>query len=190
MARRLSVKDRRTRLLEVGRRVFSEADYEDVRLDAIAAEAGVSKGLLYHYFPGKKAFYLATLTQVADELLVLTSPEGPDPTVEEVRRILLGFLRFCRENQRLYLALLRGGVGLDYEAAELVDRVRSIQADRLADYLGHADPSPTYRLAMYGFIGFAEALGVRYLTQDHTEDDVVRLLEGALATVAAVQASL
>jgi AcrR family transcriptional regulator len=52
---RLDVDERRTQLVELGLEHFGERAYDDVSIDAIAEAAGISKGLLYHYFPTKRA---------------------------------------------------------------------------------------------------------------------------------------
>jgi AcrR family transcriptional regulator len=65
--RRLDVDVRRAQLLEAGARLFTERGYDAVSMNAVAREAGISKGLLYHYFPGKQEFFAATLQAAAEE---------------------------------------------------------------------------------------------------------------------------
>jgi AcrR family transcriptional regulator len=45
------------RLIQVGIRQFSQNSYNDVDVDSVAAEAGVTVGSLYHHFQSKKEFY-------------------------------------------------------------------------------------------------------------------------------------
>lgn len=52
--RRLSTEERREQLLSVGARLFSESPYDEVWIEQVAEIAGVSRGLLYHYFPTKR----------------------------------------------------------------------------------------------------------------------------------------
>lgn len=61
---RLATDARREQLLEVGASVFARHPYESVAITDIARLAGVSRGLLYHYFPGKRDFAVA-ITQHA-----------------------------------------------------------------------------------------------------------------------------
>jgi len=49
--RRLSPEDRRAELLALGAEVFGKRPYDEVRIDEIAERAGVSRALMYHYFP-------------------------------------------------------------------------------------------------------------------------------------------
>jgi AcrR family transcriptional regulator len=72
----------RERILEGGRRAFASAGYRGTTVPAIAAEAGVSVGLIYRYFPGKEALFLelcrfgtpAELGRLTDELAPITDP--------------------------------------------------------------------------------------------------------------------
>ena len=45
------------RLIQVGIRQFSQKSYDEVEVDSVAAEAGVTVGSLYHHFQSKKEFY-------------------------------------------------------------------------------------------------------------------------------------
>ncbi|SIF91091.1 TetR family transcriptional regulator [Mycobacteroides abscessus subsp. abscessus] len=63
--RRLSPSDRRFELLEVGVALFDEMLYEEVRMGHVAVRAGVSRSLVYRYFPSKRHFHLAVLAMRA-----------------------------------------------------------------------------------------------------------------------------
>ena len=56
---RLSREARQDQLLDLGAELFADKSYEDVHIEVLAEEAGVSRGLLYHYFPTKRAFFAA-----------------------------------------------------------------------------------------------------------------------------------
>ena len=73
---RLDVDERRRRLLELGAELFARHGYEELSMARIAREAGISKALLYHYFPSKQAYFAATLEQAAEEL-ARGDPAGP-----------------------------------------------------------------------------------------------------------------
>ena len=65
---RLTQADRRARsraaLLEATARALSRSGYGRLRLDEVAAEAGYTRGALYHQFPDKDALVLATVDWV------------------------------------------------------------------------------------------------------------------------------
>ncbi|MDI9916529.1 TetR/AcrR family transcriptional regulator [Rhodococcus sp. IEGM 1379] len=57
--RRLDREQRRTQLLDIGTQLFADRSYEDVWIEEVAEIAGVSRGLMYHYFPTKRDFFAA-----------------------------------------------------------------------------------------------------------------------------------
>src|SRR3954465_770456 len=72
--RRLTKDARRAELMRAGEEVFSDRPYEDVSIDDIAAAAGISKNLLYHYFAGKRELYLAVIAESTERMLEATEP--------------------------------------------------------------------------------------------------------------------
>ena len=76
--RRLSPDDRRNELLALGAEVFGQRPYDEVRIDEIAERAGVSRALMYHYFPDKRAFFAAVVRAEGERLFEATnSPPQP-----------------------------------------------------------------------------------------------------------------
>ncbi len=65
---RMHVDERRRRLLELGAELFARHSFDELSMSRIAREAGISKALLYHYFPSKQAYFQATVEQAAAEL--------------------------------------------------------------------------------------------------------------------------
>lgn len=58
---------KRSRILEAARRVCAQTGYEAATMDAVAAEAHVSKGTLYNFFESKERLFLSTVLQAYDE---------------------------------------------------------------------------------------------------------------------------
>jgi AcrR family transcriptional regulator len=54
----------RQELIEAATRLFAERGYEDTSIEAVLRAAGVSRGALYHHFPGKEALFEAVLDEV------------------------------------------------------------------------------------------------------------------------------
>ena len=74
---RLDVDERRRRLLERGADLFARHSYDELSMAAIAREAGISKALLYHYFPSKQDFFGAMLAEGAAELVAVVDADAP-----------------------------------------------------------------------------------------------------------------
>ena len=99
--RRLSPEDRRAELLALGAEVFGQRPYDDVRIDEIAALAGVSRALMYHYFPDKRAFFAAVVHAESDRMFDATNaPADGDGgrLFERVRAGVLAYLRYDEEH--------------------------------------------------------------------------------------------
>src|SRR5687768_3546170 len=86
---RLTVDERRRQLLVLGLREFTARLYDEVSTDEIATAAGISRGLLFHYFPTKHDYYVAVLQAAAEELVgkVLAIDELDAPATD---RLALG----------------------------------------------------------------------------------------------------
>ncbi len=98
--RRLSPDDRRSELLALGAKVFGERPYDEVRIDEIAERAGVSRALMYHYFPDKRAFFAAVVKAEGDRLFEATNfPPVPGQTIfEQLRSGVLAYLHYDEQH--------------------------------------------------------------------------------------------
>src|SRR5919106_2723292 len=130
--RRLKLDDRRRELLERGAELFARHSYDELSMRKIAREAGISKPLLYHYFPSKRAFFQATLAQAAEELRARTEPDPTLPPLDQLRGCLDAFLELIDENTLAYRKLMQS-VSSVPEVRELVDEIRTRTAVRILE---------------------------------------------------------
>ncbi|MGO9382948.1 MAG: TetR/AcrR family transcriptional regulator [Mycobacterium sp.] len=123
--RRLSPEDRRAELLALGAEVFGKRPYDEVRIDEIAERAGVSRALMYHYFPDKRAFFAAVVRDEADRLYESTKRPPPNGITffEEIRVGVLAYMAYQEQNPEsawaAYVGLGRSDpvlLGIDEEA--------------------------------------------------------------------------
>ena len=166
---RLPVDSRRAQLLELGRSVFSHQSYDALTTDEIATQAGISKGLLFHYFGSKRGFYEDCLVSVAKALLDATEPDYSLPLEASLSDSISRFLSYVDQNPAAYRALLRGGVGSDDSISAVVEDVRWTMVARVLCLLGQEKPSPSLRLQLYGGIGFAECVALNWVDQRDVE---------------------
>ena len=98
--RRLSPEDRRAELLALGAEVFGKRPYDEVRIDEIAERAGVSRALMYHYFPDKRAFFAAVVKDEADRLYAATNMDSATGITmfEEIRLGVLAYMAYHQQN--------------------------------------------------------------------------------------------
>lgn len=174
---RLALDERRAQLLELGLALFSARSYDEISIDDIATAAGVSKGLLYHYFPTKRDFYVATVREAAVELRNLTEPDGSLPPVERLRQGLEAYMDYVETHAVGYTTLLRGGIGSDGEVRAIVEETRTSMTERFLEGLEATEPTPAVRLALRGWMGFCEEASLAWLDERQpTRDELVTLL--------------
>ena len=133
--RRLQVDERRRQLLELGASLFATHSYAELSMARIAREAGISKALLYHYFPSKQDFFVATLQQGAEEIARRTEPDPELPPFEALAGSLDAFLGWIEENETAYRKLMES-VGSVPEVKRLIDGIRDATSARILDGLG------------------------------------------------------
>ena len=161
---RLDLDARREQLMRVGLELFSTNSYDAVSIDEIAARAGISKGLLYHYFPSKREFYVAGVRAAAAQLREIVEPDPELPPAERLRVSLEAYLDYVEHHAEGYIALMRGGIGSDAEVREIVEESRGVIVDRsIADLPLESEPTPLLRLAMEGWVGYVEATSLTWL---------------------------
>jgi AcrR family transcriptional regulator len=166
---RLDVDERRRRLLELGADLFARHGYEELSMSRIAREAGISKALLYHYFPSKQAYFSATLEQAAIELAAATQPDPQKPPVEQLSTSLDAFLAWVERHMGAYDKLIRS-VGAVPEVREIVDRVRDETAARILAGLAQGrEPEPQLRAAVRGWLWFMDGVVLDWI--EHRDID-------------------
>lgn len=152
---RMQVDERRRQLLEAGADLFARHSYDELSMAKIAREIGISKALLYHYFPSKQAFFQATLEQAAAELAETVQPDPDLPPVEQLARSLDAYLGWIERNADAYAKLI-ASVGAVPEVRELVDRVRDETADRILAGISPEGAAPPLRAAVRGWMWFMD----------------------------------
>jgi AcrR family transcriptional regulator len=172
---RLDVDERRRRLLERGADLFARHSYDELSMAAIAREAGVSKALLYHYFPSKQDFFGAVLAEGAAELVSVVDADAP-PAEQ-----LDAFLGWVETRGGAYAKLVRVA---SPEVRDLMDAVRAATAERILAGLP-GPPTPERRVAVNAWLWFMDGAIVDWLEHGDVGREelhalLLRTLEGAL----------
>src|ERR1700677_2679947 len=128
---RLPLDERRRQLLDAGAALFTQHAYEEISMRQIAKAAGVSKPLLYHYFPSKNELFLAALAEAASELQELIEPSGEGTPVEQLTASLDAYLAWIEDNGQTWAKLMQSATALP-EARDLVEgfRARTLEMAR------------------------------------------------------------
>ena len=176
---RLPVDERRTQLLELAVTLFATHSYDELSMARIAREAGISKALLYHYYPGKQELFEATLAQSAE---AFAASIEPDPELEPLPALTASvdaFLAWIEANEVAYVKLMQSA-GSVPGVRVLIDGVRDQTSARILVGLGLAD-DPRSRAVVRGWLWFMDGVVHDWLEHRDLERGEVRdLLVGSL----------
>ena len=177
--RRLQRDERRELLLARATELFARHGYEGLSMSQLAREAQISKALLYHYFPGKRALFEAALAAGAEELRARTEPDPARPPVEQLATTLDAFLQWVQERPVAYATLLESGSG---EVREIMSEVRATTASRILSGLGADGERPATRAAVHGWLGFLDGAILDWIAHDDlSREELHGMLLGAFA---------
>ena len=179
---RLQVDERRRQLLELGAELFARHSFGELSMARIAREAGISKALLYHYFPSKQDYFVATRQQAAEEVRRHTEPDPDLPPDQALAGSLDAFLGWIEENEVAYRKLVESA-GSVPEVGALIDEVRDRTSARILAGIGAGDPPPPrLRAAVRAWLWFIDGAILDWLEHRDLERGELRdLLLGSLA---------
>jgi AcrR family transcriptional regulator len=160
---RLDVEERRRQLVALGHKLFSSRTYDEVSIDELAKAAGISKGLLYHYFPTKRDFYIATVREAAQQLLDRTDTPRQMDLADRLTAGVDAWLQYVSEHGPAFISLLRSGIGADVEVARIVDDTREAFLMRLLEEAPIEKPAAIVRIALRGWVGLVESSAIEWL---------------------------
>ena len=168
---RMSPDGRREQLLELGVRLLGNRPLEELSIEALAEEAGISRGLLYHYFGNKQDFHTAVVQRAADDLLRVTAPTGDGAPLEQLAESLARYVDYVEENYQGFVSLLRGAAGGNDALRKIAAESRAALTERLFDpqvadeaaQFGLTD-TPQARLVVSGWAAFVEEVVLEWVS--------------------------
>ncbi|MGW7258854.1 TetR/AcrR family transcriptional regulator [Streptomyces sp. NPDC054834] len=162
--RRMGVEERRQQLIGVALELFSRRSPDDVSIDEIASAAGISRPLVYHYFPGKLSLYEAALKRASEDLAGRFAEPHEGPLGARLLRVMRRFFDFVDEHGPGFSALMRGGPAVGSSATNaLIDSVRQAAYDQILSHLGVIDPPARLELVIRSWISLAESTALIWL---------------------------
>lgn len=181
---RLSPEARRAQLLALGVEMLTTSTLDALSVEEIADRAGISRGLLFHYFASKQEYRLAVVREVAREMLALTAPDPALEPLAALQASVAAFVDYVAANREAYVSLLRGGAS-DPVLQEVLDETRTEMARRTLDGAEDLGIPQTVRgrLAVRGWIAFTEEVVVTWLTDPAAvleRDELLELLTTGL----------
>jgi AcrR family transcriptional regulator len=180
---RLQIDTRRAQLLDLGMNLFGGQAYEDIAIDDVAAAAGISKGLLYHYFRGKREFYVETIRAASLRLRRLSEPDPALAPLARLRAAIDAHLEYIQEHGPAYAAIYRHGVAVAPEVSDILEQHRAAIMRYFLRNLGVPRPRPVLRAALRAWIAMVEGASLDWIAHPALARDDLRelLVAGYLA---------
>ncbi|RNL64206.1 TetR/AcrR family transcriptional regulator [Nocardioides marmoriginsengisoli] len=189
---RMSPESRREQLLDLGTRLLSTRTLEEISIEVLAEEAGISRGLLYHYFGNKQEFHLAVVRRAVEDLVAITAPRDIDDPIEQLAVSIGAYLDYVVENYTGYVSLVRAAAGGNEELRAIYDQGRKALTDRIFEVtgpegleaLGLSD-SPTIRLLVNGWAAMLEVVIIDWVDDPRgiAREDLLERLARALPAI-------
>jgi AcrR family transcriptional regulator len=182
---RLTPEQRRSQLLDLGVRLLATRSLDELSIDVLAEEAGISRGLLYHYFGNKHAFHEAVVRRAADDLIEQTAPPAEGEPLERLLSSVTAYVDYVVANHEGYLSLVKGAAGGNDTLREIYEEARSALTDRIfrEDAQGVIVPdTPAARLVVRGWAALAEELVLTWVVDPAgvTRDELLAVLAASL----------
>ena len=182
MDHRLPADDRKKQLVRIGLMMLRTRPIHELSIDDIAGQAGISRGLLFHYFPSKRDYYVAVISAAGRRLLRVTKPDESLPPEKKLRELLTQFVAFIERRRAAYISFVRGAAGGDDFVVEVYDETRARLTTRVLTYLGTPEvaehPSSGEYLRIHAWLAYAEDLAIEWsgVPEDerpYSSDDLV-----------------
>jgi AcrR family transcriptional regulator len=179
--RRLSTDDRRQELYRATLELIGTTPWDEVSMADVALAAGVSKPLLYHYFPTKTDLYVATVAWAADQLRAATRPDQGLAPPDRLRQALAAHVDWIEANSAAYRAVLQGGMSSHPQVQKIVRDSRDDVVRRLTEGFGLGQPTAAQQLALRAWVGLLDTACLEWLaSRDLPRDEVVTFLARSL----------
>ncbi|GGC75765.1 TetR/AcrR family transcriptional regulator [Hoyosella rhizosphaerae] len=182
--------ERRRQLIGIGLEMLTRRPLHQITIDEVAASAGISRSLLFHYFPTKRDYYAAVIRAASKRLLRAARQAGAANTPEEV---VDGYLSFIERRHQPYVALFQSSGSEDW-VREILTETRAALVDQLLTVLdlpADATDSVLMRPALGAWLSFAEELALQWArTGVGTRSDILAILNASLDVVARTSSKL
>ena len=172
---RLSREARQDQLLDLGAELFADRSYEDVHIEELAEVAGVSRGLLYHYFPNKRAFFAAMVRRESGRMSELTLTDPTLPVMEQLTAGIDAYLDYCDTHRMGVRAVYRGGASADPEVQSVVDADIVVQQERIITAVQPLGaPTELLTIAVRSWLNFLRNASHEWLDSPTVTRDEIR----------------
>ena len=186
--RRLPPAERRAQLAQAALAVAAEQGYARLSLDDVAERAGVTRNLLYHYFPrGRLDVFLAALERAGEELTgdFIVAPE--QPLAERLLANTMRSIEHAAKPSDAWRVMSHAHAAAEPEIDALRNRYRDVIVTGIAvNQLGTDEPAPLALVALRAYLDFHQSALDEWRDSDVDRETLLRLLEDVLMASVAV----
>ena len=151
-------------MIGVALELFARRSPDEVSIDEIASAAGISRPLVYHYFPGKLSLYEAALKRAAQDLASRFEEPHEGSLGGRLLRVMRRFFDFVDEHGPGFSALMRGGPAVGSSTTNaLIDSVRQVAFEQILSHLRVTDPPARLELLIRSWISLVESTALIWL---------------------------
>src|SRR3954468_22517190 len=182
---RLEPAQRRDQILDAANALFAERAYDEVSIEDIASSAGVTRGLVHHYFGGRNDVYVGLLERLGSQREEQLRPPAGRSARARVADTVSRWLDWTEANRTIWLATIAHGEDIaDPDVRRAVaDLVRRAVALLTAFHADIAKDSPRLRYALECWTGLNRAATRRWLNGEATREMTQELLASTLGHV-------
>jgi AcrR family transcriptional regulator len=183
---------RREQLLELGVRLLSTRSLDELSIEMLAEEAGISRGLLYHYFGNKQEFHVAVVRRAVEDIYAITAPRDIEDPLEQLAVSLGAYVDYVTDNYTGYVSLIRAAAGGNEELRAIYQEARAALTGRIFEIagpehlaaLGVIDSDAT-RMLVDGWAALVENVVVAWVEDPHglSREELLKRLALALPAV-------
>lgn len=152
---RLSPEQRRAQIVEIAAEHFSRDGAAGASMSRIAVAAGVTRALVYHYFPGKEALLEAVLEREASRVLLATAPDPTMSQRQNIERALTAFFDHFAASSGSLRELYMPTAATAQTTKVLAAANHRVQIERLLTATG-TDDTAEARIALGGWLALVE----------------------------------
>jgi len=183
--RRMPPAERREQLIDCALAIAARDGYEKLAFEAVANRAGVTRNLVYHYFPGGRPQLLEAAVHRAGEQL--SSGWVTDPAVPLGERLAANLNRMmdhAAEPTDAWQLYRQGRALVDPALLEIARHYRDRVIGTIAlNQLGTTEPPAIVRIALDGFLAYVETVIESAIEQETPREQVMELVGGTMMSV-------
>jgi AcrR family transcriptional regulator len=187
--RRLKRQQRREQLLDIGAALFAEKPFEEVLVKDLVARAGVSRHLLYHYFPSKRDLYVAIFQRASNRFMARVSTDPRLPLREQLVTALEAHIQSFVDHPFEAVTINRGALSDDPAIHAIIAEELNLVGQRLINQLvAEGRPRDATEIAIEGWLAFVRAACVKWIqSQNISRTDLAEMCLRAFDCTLATQ---